>query len=572
MRLQYNKKTENPVLFIIESTYNKKTKKRSSRVVERLGRLSDIALKYDTNEPLAWAEDYVRKINLKIEEKKYAVTPKFSNNTLIKKNQINHFNVGYLFLQSIYHKLKLDILIKKISDEYKFEYDLDKIFSTLILARVINPCSKRSTCNFVKKFIEEIDLEKHQVYRALDVIAEQSQTIQTFIFQNSEKVVDRNISVLYFDCTNFYCETNITDGFREYGFSKENRKSPIIGMALFIDADGIPLAMQMYPGNQNEQLSLKPLERQIMKEFSNAKFVVVSDAGLNSDINKKFHMIHKKEYISVQPIKKLKGFLKKGAIDPKGWKLIGDDKEYNLDELDKEKYFNHVFYKERWKNENGFEERIIVSFSFKYQDFKRKNRAIIIENANKTVEKNNKKKDRYINEFNVTDDGEIADNLQLSLNEDAIKEDEKFDGFYAVTTSLKWDIEKIIKTNKQRWQIEESFKILKSELSSRKAFLTNSQRLKAHFLICFIALFFIRTLEKKLDYKYNYSEIIKTLRDLNLTKIENENYVPSFTRTDLTDDLQRTFGFIISKNKNLRLDTEIIDKRKIKNIIKFSKK
>ena len=571
MRLQYNKNAKNPVLFVVESTYNHITKKRSNRVFENLGDIKSISERFNTNDPIAWAKNYVDEINNNISKNKISLIPRLSNTNLMPKERISSFNAGYLFLQKIYYNLKLDKLSESISKKYNFEFDFNSIFSSLIYSRITFPSSKRATCQYCNSFLEHVSIPEHQMYRALDIIAKEFDEIQSHMYHSSLDIIDRNIQVLYFDCSNFFCETNITDELRQYGVSKENRPSPIVGIALFIDGNGIPLAVDIYPGNRNEQLSLKPLEEKIMKDFSNATFIVCSDAGLNSDKNKKFHMVHNKHYVSTQPIKKLKSFLKDNLVDPNGWRLLNDDKLYNLNEVDKDTHFNSVFFKERWKNENGFEERIIVTFSFKYQDFQRKNRELTILKAEQNIKNNKTSKDKYINELNMTQYGELADKKVLSLNTKKIYQEEEFDGFYAVTTSLNSPISDIIRINKNRWQIEECFRILKSDLKSRPIYLTTPNRIRAHLLTCFLALYFVRILEIKLNYKFKYSDIINTLQNLNLTHLTDDNYIPAFTRTDLTDALQEAFGFAPLDSYDLRLDTEVIDNRKIKRIISFSK-
>lgn len=572
MRLQYNKNQDNPVLYIVESTYNKITKKKSNRVVENLGHLKDIKTKFNVDDPIQWGKNYLDDLNDKLKENKITVISKFSNTAKIEKNKSNSINAGSIFLQKIYSSLSLDNLSKEISKKHKFNFDFSDIFSTLIFSRILKPSSKRATSKYAKSILGHDEIDEHKIYRALDVISKESELIQSYLYKNSSNLVKRDISVLYFDCSNFYCETNITDELRQYGVSKENRPSPIIGIALFIDGNGIPLAVDIYPGNQNEQLSLKPIEERIMKDFENARFIVCTDAGLNSDINKKFHKQNFNDYVSTQPIKKLKKHLKEEVIDPNGWKILCSKKLYDISKLDPDEYYNTIFYKERWKNENGFEERLISTFSFKYRDFQRKNRQISITKAeNKIKRKNISSKEKYIKETSITKDGELADKKLYSLNSTKINEDEKYDGFYAVTTSLNINIEEIININKNRWQIEECFRILKSDLKSRPIYLTNASRIKAHLLTCFLALFFIRILENNLEFKYNYSEIIETLRTFNLTSIGSGNYIPAFTRTDLTDDLHLAFKMDKNDKNNLRLDTEVMDKRKIKRIITFSK-
>ena len=438
---------------------------------------------------------------------------------------------------------------------------MNSILSRLNYGRVIFPSSKLATYELSKKFIEQPNFDLHQIYRSFEVIAKETDFIQSSLYENSLKVSKRNTGVLYYDCTNYFFEIEYENGKKQYGPSKEHKPNPIIQMGLFMDGDGIPLAFSINNGNMNEQLTLKPLEKKILSDFKLSKFVVCTDAGLASESNRKFNDKGERAFITTQSIKKLKKHLKDWALSPDGWKLPGSDKTYDISKLDemlekanseyKIKIYSKVFFKERWIKENGLEQKLIVTYSIKYRDYQRKIRNSQIERAQKLIdtapEKINKCRQndykRFVQKTNCTDNGEVAKNKIYSLDTALIQKEEVFDGFYGVCTNLDDDVSEIIKINHRKWEIEECFKIMKSEFKARPVYLSNDDRIEAHFITCFISLIIFRLLEKKLREKFTCYEIIDTLRDMNFYEIKGEGYVPTYTRTNITDALHDAFGF-----------------------------
>ena len=508
-------------------------------------------------------------VNKKEKEGNRKITIKYSTNKIIDKNNNINFNVGYIFLEKLYYDLKLNETCKKISDEYRIKYDLNKILQDLIYTRIIEPCSKSSSFEVAKKFIEQPDYELHDIYRALEVIAKGTDFIESEVYKNSLNVINRNSKILYYDCTNYFFEIEQAEELKQYGKSKEHRQTPIVQMGLFMDGNGLPLAFNITSGNTNEQTTLKPLEEQIMRDFEMSKFVVCTDAGLASVSNRKFNNIQSRSFIVTQSLKKIKKHLQEWALSKDGWHILGSKKEINLNNLT-EKDYDKIFYKDKWINENGLEQRLIVSYSQKYADYQKHVREEQIQRAKNIIEnpgvatRNLNDPKRFINVATITEDGEIADKKVKSLNIEAIKKEEQFDGFYAVCTTLEDDVKEIIKVNKNRWEIEESFRILKTDFKARPVYLKRDDRIKAHFTICFLSLLIFRILEKKLKEGYTSNEIIKTLREMKLIKSDEENYIPIYTRTDLTDELHNFLG--------ARTDYEITSNKSMKNILKSLKK
>ena len=569
-------KSKNAILFyIIESTYI--NKKHSTKIVEKLGTLDEVTKKANGKDPYEWAKKYAYELTKQEKENKREIIKYFSQCKLIDKDTKKSFNAGYLFLQKIYYDLEINNICNNIKERHQFHYDLNSILSNLIYSRIIYPSSKLKTLEVSKSFLEQPNFTYNDILRSLEVLSKESDFIQSELYKNSLKYSKRNNKVLFYDCTNYYFEIEEDDEFRKYGKSKEHRPNPLVGMGLFLDGDGIPLTFDTFPGNKNEQLTIKPLEEKIINDFNNPMFVVCTDAGLSSIANRKFNDKNNRKFVTTQSLKKLKEFLKDWSLDlSTGWHLPGIDKTFDISKLrDNENlinaYYDKVFYKERWIKENGIEQRLIITYSPKYQEYQKRirekqiQRAInIIDKSPKKIKSNNENDPkRFIEIISTTLTGEVAETNNYILNQEKINDEARYDGLYAVCTNLEDDVEEIIKINKRRWEIEESFKIMKSEFKARPVYLSREDRIKAHFLTCFLSLVIFRYLEKKLDEKYTVSQIISTLKDMNLSLINND-YIPTYTRTDITDSLHEKFNF--------RTDYEISSFKNIKKICNQTKK
>ena len=545
---------------------------------------------YDVTDAKAWAKEQVRLMNEAEKEDSAKFNIELCAGTDLMMDEQRRFNGGYLFLQDIYYELGLYKICRAISGRHLFEYDLNDILSRLIYTRILYPSSKKSSYEESNRFIEQPSFELHDIYRALSFIAEESDYIQSRLFKNSAAIQKRNTQVIYYDCTNFNFEIDAAEDDKQFGKSKENRPLPIVGMGLFMDMDGIPISFSIYPGNRNEQMTMIPLEEKMLEKFDMSKFVVCTDAGLSSATNRVFNSYDGEDsvraYITTQPIKTLKGFLQKWSMADDGWTLDGDDsgKKYKISELDEEKDKDKIFYKARWIKEEGvvhtekgdkkqiIEQKLIVSYSIKYKNFQRHVREGQIERAVRLVESGektiNKKKQndpkRFIKTDHATKDGEVADQAISYIDESVIADEEKYDGFYAVCTNLDDSVGNIVNANKRRWEIEECFRIMKTDFEARPVYLKRQDRILAHFITCFIALIVYRYLEQKLDNQYTIDQIIPTLQELDFMKYEGKGYQPVYTRTELTDRLHEAFGFCTSK--------QIVPIAKMRNIISQTKK
>ena len=576
MRLTVTKNKNSCSFYVIKSVTI--DGKRTSKVIEKLGNLNEVTIKAQGDDPYIWAQNYVDLLNKEEKNNSNDILLKLSQTKSLEKNTNFFFNGGYLFLQDIYYDLSINNICNSISDKYQFKFDLNDILSKLIYSRIIFPSSKLKTLELSKKFIEQPNFEYQHILRALEVISKESDFIQSELYKNSIKNSKRNDKILFYDCTNYYFEIEEDDDFRKYGKSKEHRPNPIVGMGLFMDGDGIPLSFDTFHGNTNEQITLKPLEKKIIDDFDNSKFIVCTDAGLASNSNRKFNNTNNRKYITTQSLKKLKEFLKDWSLDlSKGWKLPGNNKTFNISELRTnenliKKYYDKVFYKERWIKEDNIEQRLIVTYSPKYQEYQRSIREKQITRAQNIIDKNPKKiktnnendPKRFIENIPTTDNGEAALNNNYTLNQSKIDEEAKYDGLYSVCTNLEDDVTEIIKINKRRWEIEESFRIMKSEFKARPVFLSREDRIKAHFTTCFLALVIFRYLEKKLGEKYTSSQIIEVLKEYNFREFKGFGYVPTYTYTNLIEEMHKSFKLDTSK--------EIIEHKNFKKIINQTKK
>ena len=575
MRLTITKSKNSESFFVIKSvTINGK---RTSKVIEKLGNLEEVTLKAQGQNPYVWAKQYVELLNKEEKENSSDIILKLSQSKKLKDNEQYTFNGGYLFLQSIYYKLGLNKICDEITNRHQFKYDLNSILSRLIYGRIIYPSSKLKTLELSKNFLEQPNFELHDIYRALEVIANESDFIQSELYKNSLNFMKRNDRVLYYDCTNFFFEIEEESGLRQYGKSKENRPTPITKMGLFLDGDGIPMSLGIFAGNTNEQITMKPLEEKIIKDFHSSKFVVCTDAGLASNTNRKFNNISGRSFITTQSIKKLKSHLKQWALDlTSGWKLYGSDKTYNISKLREneelmEQYYDKTFYKEKWIKENGIEQRLIVTYSVKYQEYQKNIRENQIQRAQKLIDKNSKKigkpkqndPKRFISTISITPNGEVAEENHYELNYDVINEEAKYDGLYAVCTNLEDNVQDIIKINHRRWEIEESFRLMKSEFKSRPVYLSRDDRIKAHFTTCFLALTIFRYLEKILDEKFTAEKIIDTLRNYNFRNFPGFGYVSLYTSSNLIHTLH--------EKTSINTNYEILNYKKFKIIFKETK-
>ena len=566
-------KSKNAESFYISKGYVNDKGVSTSVIVRKLGTLKELLPEHGPtrDDVMAWAKEQARIETLKYkqekEEKQIKLT--FHADRLLDYHKQTFFRGGYLFLQFIYYQMQMNKICRKLKQRYKFKYDINAILSDLIYARILEPCSKRSSYKAASEFLEKPSYELHDIYRALDVLGAECDMIQAEVYKNSHFMGERNDKILYYDCSNYYFEIEQEDGSKKYGKSKEHRPNPIIQMGLFMDGDGIPLAFSLFPGNANEQTSPKPLEKKVLGEFGCQKFIYCSDAGLGSESIREYNHMGERAYIVTQSIKKLKKEEKEWALSPQGFKRVSDDKPVDITKLPEDD--KGLYYKDEPYTTQKLHQRLIITYSPKYALYQKSIHDKQVERAQKILDSGNAKKNRknpndparFIGKMAVTKDGEAA-NIKQYLDEDKIADEAQYDGLYAVCTDLLDDgIGDILKVSEGRWQIEECFRIMKTDFSARPVYLRDENRVKAHFLICFLALTVYRYLEKKLDSKYTCEELLDTLKAMNFAGIQEQGFIPLYRREKITDDLHEACGF--------RTDYQFITKSKMRTIQKKSK-
>ena len=590
MRLSVTHTKNNTYFYMIKSFRN--NGKNTTKIIECLGNLEEVTKKANGEDPVIWAKNYVKQRTNEESENNCTYFEKLVEGEDLDSNQ-KIYNIGHIFIRKIFEELELNQLCKKIKKKYKIEYELSDILEDLICTRIMYPSSKFSSYEDSKKFLRQPKYKLYDVYRALDVISKEKETIEKWCYEKSLSIIkERNTKVLYYDCTNYFFEIEMEDnddlknkkqGLRKYGKSKENRPLPIAQMGLFIDGTGYPLAFNINSGNTNEQTTLRPLEKQIMEDFKLSKFLVCTDAGLGSFCNRDFNTKGDRIYIVTQSLKQLPSEYQTDALSLLGWHILGSNNSINISRINKYDPKNkNIYYKEvlmkRTKNDAKtkkkitLNERMIVTFSPKYAAYQKNIRDAQILRAKEIIEKcpeqfsklpqNNAK--RFIKKENITDDGECAEKYKLYYKENLEKYEAQFDGLYALCVPEKTEgnIEEILQISKGRWEIEESFRIMKSEFKARPVYLHLDERIKAHFTICYLSLLVYRILEKeKLQDKYTTEEIISTLKDMLSNKVDGLGFKQLYQKSKITTDLNSNYEF--------NLDQKFISLKSFKKFLKF---
>lgn len=578
--------------------------------VKCLGLLSDIQKNYGCSDPKKWVEELAVRLTREESELKKKIAIEFSPSKMIDigKHPLRHG--GDLMLLGLYNQLGLPEICNSIVKNSRAKFNLNEILQTLITSRVLFPCSKIRTLEIAQKFVEAPDFNSNEMYRALSLLSSQIDSIQSEVYRNSLKILPRRDKVIFYDCTNYYFEVEDNDpdvidretgefipGLRKYGKSKEHRPNPVVQMGMFMDYDGIPLGFKIFPGNESEQKSLQPLEQVLNNRFCMTDYIVSTDAGLASEDNRRYNMIDGREYICVQSIPSLPKDDQKMCTRPEGWRIAfrknadhrnplePDDPEreiFNLDELlEAEKKHpgllkDTTLYKEIivMKGPEGKKrpERVIVTYDHDFALFLKHKRAESLKRADKIVERKQTKSRQsqqdprhYVTTIHKTKNGDRAVKIELAINTDIISLEEALDGFYAYATSLEDDAIDVLRIRSFHHEIEHLFRTTKTFLDARPIYLSRADRIKSHFLICFLALVILKILQRQITEanpnQYNneplsIDNLINTLRELQFAHIEGRGYLPMFTRTVLTDQMQKLAGVNIS--------TEIITTREMK--------
>ena len=596
MKLYYDKRLKDPTYYIQQGFRN--GKKTTTKNIKRLGKHSELLL--ITDNPLEYAKNEVKKMNEEYRSgrSEFIVTMDFNEripSTDSPCSNSTSLNIGYLYLKDIYAKLNLSDFFKSVSSDRKITYDCNKICQFLTYARILDPASKYGTYDKLDTYYEKPQVEYQHMIRFLDILDRNSDKYLKHLFDNSENIVKRDTSVMYYDCTNYFFETEKPDeeivdevtgeiilGLRQFGISKENKTSPIVEMGLIMDSRGIPISMCIHPGNTNEQLTAVPLEKEVIKMTGNKKFIYCADAGLGSYNIRKFNDMGGRAYIVTQSVKKLGQEIKDIVFNDSNYRLLSNDDAITLKEMrtfDKKdannlSLYNDFAYKvipantpmdtglyeekvykngrtKKVKTKGTLHQYIIVTFSRKMMEYQRTIRERQLERAKKLLRlKDPEKIKKGPNDIRRFLKNTSSDTANYVLDMDKIHEEEKYDGFYAVATNLDDSAKDILAVAQNRYKIEDCFRIMKTNFDARPVFLRKPERIRAHFLICYTALLIYRLMECKLDDNLTHvttSNLIKTLRNMNVVNMDDMYYKSIYSGSQALDALEKCFELQLNR-------------------------
>ena len=596
MKLYYDKRLKDPTYYIQQGFRN--GKKTTTKNIKRLGKHSELLL--ITDDPLEYAKNEVKKMNEEYRSgrSEFIVTMDFNEripSTDSPCSNSTSLNIGYLYLKNIYAKLNLSDFFKSVSSDRKITYDCNKICQFLTYARILDPASKYGTYDKLDTYYEKPQIEYQHMIRFLDILDRNSDQYLKHLFDNSENIVKRDTSVMYYDCTNYFFETEKPDeeivdevtgeiilGLRQFGISKENKTSPIVEMGLIMDSRGIPISMCIHPGNTNEQLTAVPLEKEVIKMTGNKKFIYCADAGLGSYNIRKFNDMGGRAYIVTQSVKKLGQEIKDIVFNDSNYRLLSNDDAITLKEMrtfnkkgaNNLSLYNDFAYKvipantamdtglyeekvykngrtKKVKAKGTLHQYIIVTFSRKMMEYQRTIRERQLERAKKLLRlKDPEKIKKGPNDIRRFLKNTSSDTANYVLDMDKIHEEEKYDGFYAVATNLDDSAKDILAVAQNRYKIEDCFRIMKTNFDARPVFLRKPERIRAHFLICYTALLIYRLMECKLDDNLTHvttSNLIKTLRNMNVVNMDDMYYKSIYSGSQALDALERCFELQLNR-------------------------
>lgn len=596
MKLYYDKRLKDPTYYIQQGFRN--GKKTTTKNIKRLGKHSELLL--ITDDPLEYAKNEVKKMNEEYRSgrSEFIVTMDFNEripSTDSPCSNSTSLNIGYLYLKDIYAKLNLSDFFKSVSSDRKITYDCNKICQLLTYARILDPASKYGTYDKLDTYYEKPQVEYQHMIRFLDILDRNSDKYLKHLFDNSENIVKRDTSVMYYDCTNYFFETEKPDeeivdevtgeiilGLRQFGISKENKTSPIVEMGLIMDSRGIPISMCIHPGNTNEQLTAVPLEKEVIRMTGNKKFIYCADAGLGSYNIRKFNDMGGRAYIVTQSVKKLGQEIKNIVFNDSNYHLLSNDDAITLKEMrtfDKKdannlSLYNDFAYKviptntamdtglyeekvykngrtKKVKTKGTLHQYIIVTFSRKMMEYQRTIRERQLERAKKLLRlKDPEKIKKGPNDIRRFLKNTSSDTANYVLDMDKIHEEEKYDGFYAVATNLDDSAKDILAVAQNRYKIEDCFRIMKTNFDARPVFLRKPERIRAHFLICYTALLIYRLMECKLDDNLTHvttSNLIKTLQNMNVVNMDDMYYKSIYSGSQALDALERCFELQLNR-------------------------
>ena len=595
MHLSPAKPQEGKIYYIAKSFRNERgisTKKN----MFRLGTLDEIRRREGVSDAWQWAQEELARRNEEERIGRQKLKIELSPSKRINTGECVKYSGGDLLLIPFYNALGLPQICREIQTDTRTEYSLNEILESLVVSRILYPCSKKGAYELNKKRIRPTSFGLEDIYRALSLLSSHIDDIQARVWSNSQKITNRNTRIIYYDCTNYYFEIEDNDkdfvdkqtgeyipGLRKRGKSKENRPNPIVQMGMLMDGDGMPLSFIIFPGNESEQPSLQKIEEMVANKFGLNEFIISTDAGLGSENNRRYNMTEGREYITVQSLPSLPKADQDMALAPEGWRIAFRDsalppidpfnperKIFNLSEIDLDAERHTRFYKEiivdkcmDGDKSTARQERVIVTYSHDFALYLRHKREERISSAQKIVNRRQTKSRqsqqdprRYVATVYITKEGIKAPNVKMALDQKAITADQRFDGFYAYGTSLDDDAADVLRARSFHHEIEHLFRTTKTFLEARPVHLQRQDRIRSHFLICFLAMVIIKILQKKLHMpELTIDQLILTLRSIEFDYFKSIGYRPLFERNEITDRLQQIVGITI--------DTEIVETKRM---------
>lgn len=576
------RKGEDPRFYIMQG-FRVKGGGTTTKVYMNLGKASEIREKYGCADAELWARQKLKETNDAIKQDRQSVMVSYNPAREIEPGKWRSVHCGHMLLLPLYNKLGLAAFSSEVRARHRFKYDFADILCKLVMCRILFPDSKRATRECLDDFVDAPDFSLDDIYNFLEVLAKEITPMQKALYEATKKEPSRRTGVIYYDCTNYYFEIEKEDNLRKYGKSKEHRPNPIVQMGMFMDADGLPLAFCINPGNTSEQQTLQPLEEILANEFNLSEFVICTDAGLASIDNRLYNTTEGRNYIVTQSIPMLPNLMNKWALEKTGWKRLGEkgDNTYDISALNLEAEKDNLYYRERWFKEDragvkDYEERLIVTFSPKYALYQRQLRAQHIEKALKMIERKSLKSRqtqrdprRLIATTHCSGDGEVAEKALMNLDIEQIEKEKELDGLNCLATRLEDSVGAILHANGFRYEIEHLFRVTKTEFEARPIYLRREDRIKAHFAVCFIALLLLKAFQKQINeglneqQRYSTEQIINALSGMNYHVIPGTGYVPAYNATTL-----RTRCCEIT---NVHINKQIVINRKMRQLLKTLK-
>jgi transposase len=561
-----NKKTGRIYLSMVRTYRVKGEKYPKTDTVESFGYLDELVKLHD--DPIAHFEKYVEDKNLAEQQETAEYTIKARKDQRLEKNTATRRNYGYIVIMKLYYELGLDgFLLNRQRRETKIECNTSTIMKMLIINRILSPGSKKRAYNERGRYFDfenEDAFELVDVYRSLSHFATLEKDIQLLLHNRITKTYGRNLDLVYYDVTNYYFEIDMEDELRKKGVSKEHRPNPIVQMGLATDADGLPISYEVFPGNESEKLHLRPMVSELYRKYDCKKVIAVADSAQNTGNNVYYLDQGKQGYVFSQSIRGGSKALKEYVVDEAGYKWLGNEykrksrverREIQVD-FDRKDGTTH-------KKKVLVDQRQIVFYSEKYAVRSKALREAALKKAEKIINDPAAYTRamahgalKYVMNVDVDKDtGEIkaAKSGTPCFNLDVIREEEKYDGYYAIVTNVfderedngKFGDDQIIDIYRGLWRVEDSFSVTKGELETRPFFLTREERIKAHLLICFISLVIVRLIQKRTAFKQSPEKLIEAMNKLSCS-LEGGNLYLFDYRSDVADDLAKAFGLDFS--------------------------